>query len=144
MPQDQPQFAPANQGLGCPLLDALPHRHYVDDGLHIVELEVSDAMRGPGGAVHGGLVASLIDCAGASAVASASKRPPATSNLTVSYLAAGRVGPLRAQAKTLRIGRHHGVCDVRVYDVGKDDRLVATATVTVNFLDGAEFTSKAV
>ena len=89
-------------------------------------------------------MASLIDCAGASSIASASKRPPATSNLSVSYLAAGRVGPLRAQADTLRVGQHHGVCDVRVYDVGKANRLVATATVTVNFLDGTEFTSKAV
>jgi len=88
-------------------------------------------------------VASLIDCAGASAVAQASKRPPATSNLTVSYLAAGRVGPLRAEAEILRLGQNHGVCAVRVYDVGKDHRLVATATVTVSFLDGSGFTSRA-
>ncbi len=111
--------------------------------MHVVELDIGDPMRGPSGAVHGGLVASLIDCAGASAVTSASRRPPATSNLSVSYLAAARVGPLRAEATTLRIGRHHGVCDVRVYDVGKDRRLVATATVTVNFLDGTEFNPKA-
>lgn len=89
-------------------------------------------------------MASLIDCAGASAVAQASKRPPATSNLTVSYLAAGRVGPLRAEAEVLRLGQSHGVCNVRVYDNGMDNRFVATATVTVNFLDGTEFSSNAV
>jgi len=144
MPQQHSAAPDANQGLGCPLLDALPHRHIVDGGSHIVELDVSDEMRGPGGAVHGGLVASLIDCAGASAVAGASRRPPATSNLSVSYIAAGRVGPLRAQAETLRIGKHHGVCEVHVYDAGKDNRLVATAIVTVSLLDGAEFTSKSV
>ena len=77
--------------------------------------------------MHGGLVASLIDCAGASAVAQASKRPPATSNLTVSYLAAGRVGPLRAEAELLRLGQNHGVCSVRVYDNGMEDRFVVTA-----------------
>jgi uncharacterized protein (TIGR00369 family) len=114
----------------------------MDDGMHVVELDVGDEMRGPSGAVHGGLVASLIDCAGASAVAGASRRPPATSNLSVSFLAAARVGPLQARADVLRIGRHHGVCDVRVHDVGKDDRLVATALVTINFLDGSEFTPR--
>jgi uncharacterized protein (TIGR00369 family) len=144
MLEDQATLANTNQGLGCPLLDGLSHRHFIEDDSHVVELDISDEMRGPGGAVHGGLVASLIDCAGASAVAQASRRPPATSNLSVSYLAAGRVGPLRAHAEVLRLGQHHGVCDVRVYDIGKNRRLVATATVTVNFLDGTEFTSKAV
>jgi uncharacterized protein (TIGR00369 family) len=143
MIREQPQIAGENQGLGCPLLDALSHRHFVEEGVHIVELDVCDEMRGPSGAVHGGLVASLIDCAGASAVTGASGRPPATSSLAVSYLAAGRIGPLQARADILRIGRHHGVCDVQVYDVGKEGRLVATATVTINFLDGSEFTPKA-
>jgi len=73
------------------MLDALPHRHIVD----------GDA---------------LIDTAGACVVTRASKRPPATGhrppatpNLSISYLAAGRVGPIRAEAAALRIGRHHGV-----------------------------------
>lgn len=141
--QDLPRDG-ANLGLGCPLLDALSHRHFNDDGIHFVELDISDDMRGPSGAVHGGLLASLIDCAGASAIASASQRPPATSNLSVNYLAAGRVGPLRARAESVRIGQHHGVAEVRVYDVGRENRLVATASVTVNFLDGDDFVRKAV
>ncbi len=96
------------------MLYALPHRHIVD----------GDA---------------LIDTAGSCVVTRASKRPPATSNLSISYLAAGPVGPMRAEAAALRIGRHHGVCDVRVYDVGRDNRLIATVTVTINFLDGSNF-----
>lgn len=142
MLEDQPLVAGENQGLGCPLFDALPHRHILDGDEHIIELVVRDEMRGPGGAVHGGLVAILIDTAGACAVTRASKRPPATSNLSISYLAAGRIGPLRAEAAALRIGQHHGVCDVRVYDVGRDHRLIATATVTINFLDGSDFEQK--
>ena len=82
--EDEPLIARENQGLGCPMLDALPHRHIVD----------GDA---------------LIDTAGACVVTRASKRPPATPNLSISYLAAGRVGPIRAEAAALRIGRHHGV-----------------------------------
>jgi len=110
--------------------------------LQVVELDIVDDVRGPGGSVHGGIVASLIDCAGASAVAHASKRLVATTNLSISYLAAGRVGPLRALAECLRAGRNHGVAEVRVYDAGKDDRLVATAVVTLSFLEGTDFSSK--
>ncbi len=132
----------ADLGLGCPLLDRLSHRHSTDGDHQVVELDISDDLRGPGGSVHGGLLASLIDCAGASAVKHASGRLPATSNLSISYLAAGRIGPLRAVAKPLRIGKHHGVAEVHVHDVGKDQRLVATAFVTLNFLDGTDFSRK--
>ena len=126
--------------LGCPLLDRLPHA--IDPTGPVVELDITDDVRGPGGAVHGGLVASLIDCAGASAVAVASQRLVATANAAINYLAAGRVGPLRAVPSVLRIGQHHGVVEVRVYDAGKDDRLVATALMTLNFLSGEGFVRK--
>jgi uncharacterized protein (TIGR00369 family) len=128
--------------LGCPLLDALPHRHGVEGEQHHVELDITDEMRGPGGSVHGGLLASLVDCAGASAIARASGLPVATSGASLSYLSAARVGPLRASAVPLRMSRHHGVAEVRVFDAGKQDRLVATALVTVTFLAGHEFVRK--
>jgi len=144
MTQEHLPSVGANLGLGCPLLDSLSHRYSADGDCQVVELDISDNLRGPGGAVHGGLVASLVDCAGASAVARASGRLPATSNLSISYLAAGRVGPLRAVAEPLRIGKNHGVAEIHVYDVGKEERLVATALVTVNFLDGTDFTQKTV
>jgi uncharacterized protein (TIGR00369 family) len=120
--------------MGCPLLDQLTHRSFDDDGIHIVELEITDAMRGPGGAVHGGLVASLVDRAGAYAVARDSQRPVATSNVALSYLASANAGPLRAAASTLRIGRRQGVAEVKVYDAGRGDRLVATAVLTLSYL----------
>ena len=128
--------------LGCPLLDELPHRVELDGGIVAVELDVTDEMRGPGGAVHGGLVASLIDCAGAVAVARASARLVATSSSSISYLAAGRVGPLRAGATAIRIASHHGVADVRVCDAGHGDRPVASALVTLSFLPGEAFTRR--
>ena len=129
--------------LGCPMLDELPHRVRLDGDHVTLELDVTDEMRGPSGAVHGGLVASVIDCAGAYAVARASKRPVATANTSISYLAAGRVGPLMARASAIRIGSHHGVADVRVCDSGKGDRLVASALVTLSFLSGEAFTARA-
>lgn len=120
--------------MGCPLLDRMTHRSFDEEGIHIVELEVTEEMRGPGGAVHGGLVASLVDRAGAYAVARDSQRPVATSNVALSYLASASVGPLRAAATTLRIGRRQGVAEVKVYDRAREDRLVATAVITLSYL----------
>ncbi len=122
--------------MGCQLLDQLRHRSYDQDGVHIVELEVSDDILGPGGAVHGGIIASLVDRAGAYAVARDSQRVVATSNMALNYLALAEVGPLRAMASTLRVGRQLGVVEVKVVDAGRDDRLVATALVTLSYLTG--------
>src|ERR1700677_24943 len=80
--------------MGCQLLDHLRHRSYDQDGVHVVELEVSDDILGPGGAVHGGIIASLVDRAGAYAIARDSQRVVATSNMALNYLALADVGPL--------------------------------------------------
>jgi uncharacterized protein (TIGR00369 family) len=122
--------------IGCPFFDEIPHRMSpIPDGMS-VELDLIDSLRGPAGSLHGGAVATLVDVAGASAVAAASGRLVATSSSSVSYLAAGRVGPIRADAVVLRLATNHGVADVRVHDAGKDDRLVAVAQLTVSFLAG--------
>ena len=39
-------------------------------------------------------------------------------------------------ASTLRVGRQLGVVEVKVVDAGRDDRLVATALVTLSYLTG--------
>lgn len=128
--------------IGCPFFDQLPHRRTdLPDGV-AVELDLIDSLRGPGGALHGGAIATLIDVAGASAVAQASGRLVATSASSVSYLAAGRVGPIRAEASVLRLATNHGVADVRVYDTGKDNRLVAVGQLTLSFLAGDMFVAK--
>lgn len=129
--------------LGCPMLDELPHRLRVDGEHAVVELDVTDELRGPSGAVHGGLLAAVIDCAGAFAVFRATQRPVATANTSISYLAAGRVGPLQAHASAIRVGSHHGVAEVRLCDAGQDDRLIASALVTLSFLSGEAFTTRA-
>jgi uncharacterized protein (TIGR00369 family) len=120
--------------MGCPLLDQLTHRSFDDGGIHVVELEITEVMRGPGGAVHGGLVASLVDRAGADAIARDSGHAVAASNLTLSFLASATGGPLRAEATTLRAGRRQGVAEVKVYDAGRDDRLIASGVVTHSYL----------
>ena len=58
--------------MGCELFDGLIHRTYNDGATHVVELEITDEIRGPAGAVHGGMIASLVDRAGAYAAVQAS------------------------------------------------------------------------
>jgi uncharacterized protein (TIGR00369 family) len=122
--------------MGCPLLDQLPHRSYDDSGGHVVELDITDDIRGPVGAVHGGIIASLADRAGAYAAVQASQRAVVTSSIAMSYLSAATVGPVRAVASVLRAGRQQGVVEVRVHDAGRDDQLVATALLTLSFMPG--------
>jgi len=130
--------------MGCQLLDGLAHRSYDDGATHVVELEITDEIRGPAGAVHGGMIASLVDRAGAYAAAKASGRSVVTSTVSLSYLAAASRGPLSAAAVPLRVGRRQGVVEVRVHDRGHDDLLVATALLTMSFVSGRAPSPRAV
>ncbi len=115
------------------------------DGLHwrvvdqpagsvALEMEIRDDMRDPAGSLEDRLVASLAEVAGISAIGS-KVGPVATEHLGVSFLAPGWVGPIRATASAQRVGKEDGIADVRVIDRGKDDQLMAVATVTALILD---------
>ena len=132
----------ARFALGCEFFDRLPHRHVETDGVTAVEIDVTDELRGPAGSVHGGIVATLVDVAGASQLTRTTGRPVATASTSIQYLAAGRVGPIRASAIVLRASETLGVADVRVIDVGKESRLLAVAHVTCRFLAGDVFERK--
>jgi len=122
--------------MGCPLLEQIPHRSYDEAGAHVVEIEIVDEILGPAGAVHGGVIASIVDRAAAYAAVQARGSPVVTSGVALSYLDAATEGPLRASAVVLRAGRRQGVVEVRVHDVGNNNRLVATALLTVSYVAG--------
>ena len=67
-----------------------------DNGAVIAEMDIRDDLRGPVGSLEGGVVATLLDIAGASAAARAMGAMVATADMTVKFLAPGRVGPVRA------------------------------------------------
>lgn len=101
-----------------------------------VELELRPELCGPAGSLEGGVISTLVDVAGASAGALALRSASvATEHLSVSMLAPGRVGPVRATGSVLRAGRSGAVAEVRVVDRGQEDRLLAVALVTVRLLD---------
>lgn len=84
-----------------------------------------------GSVVHGGVIATLIDIAGATASASAARedaRGGATSTLTVSYLAPADGMDLEAEGVVIQRGRSQTVTEVNVR--GPDGTLVAKALVT--------------
>lgn len=88
-------------------------------------------MRGPAGALEGGIVSTLVDVAGASVAAAATRQLVVTQQMSISFLAPGRVGPIAAAGRTLRVGRDDVVSEVRVTDTGSHDRLIATGLVTL-------------
>jgi len=97
-------------------------------------LDVATGVRGPAGSLEGGVIATLVDCAGGAAAARALGAVVATEHMTVSFLSPGRVGPVRAEGRLLRVGRRDAVVDVRVLDTGKDGRLMAVAQMTMRSL----------
>jgi uncharacterized protein (TIGR00369 family) len=127
------------KGLGSVFFDQIDHRRFEVDGEMAIEIEVTDDHRGPAGSVHGGLVAMIIDVAGASALARGSERPVATAATSIQYLSAGRVGPVRAVGTVLRASDTLGFVEVRVYDMGKDERLMAVGNLTLKFLSGEAY-----
>ena len=119
---------PFHQSLGL-------HWNVIDDGSGAIaiEMDIRDDLRGPAGSLEGGVVTTLADVAGASAIGFGVGMV-ATQHISISFLAPGRVGPVRATAVPLRVGKHDGVAEVKVVDTGKEDRLMATALVTVRIL----------
>jgi uncharacterized protein (TIGR00369 family) len=122
--------------MGCALLDQFSRRTYDEGEVHVVELEITDEISGPVGAVHGGLLPILVDLAGAYAAAKASGSGEVTSAVSLSDLAAATDGPRWATAVPLRVGRRQGVIEVRVWAAGRNDALVATAALTLSIVSG--------
>ncbi len=88
-----------------------------------------------GDVVHGGVIATLIDVAGAAAAASGADagnlRGGATSSLNIQFLEAARAVSLRAVANVVRRGRRQVVSEVSVYAEGTDEAgLVAKALMS--------------
>ncbi|MCL4445454.1 MAG: PaaI family thioesterase [Actinobacteria bacterium] len=122
--------------IGTPFQKLLGLRWEIPDDGSVgmsVEMNMRDEFRGPVGSLEGGIISVLADVAGASAIAR-SAGMIATQHIALSFLAPGRVGPIRATGVPLRVGRDDGVAEVRIVDVGKDHRLMAVALVTVRIL----------
>jgi uncharacterized protein (TIGR00369 family) len=99
-----------------------------------LELEVDDRHLNPAGAVHGGLLATLVDTTMGAAVRSTTDdASPATSQLTVTYLRPGKPGRLQVSAKVGKRGESLTVCEAEVEQEGKT---LVHALATFALIDG--------
>ena len=80
------------------------------------------------GAVHGGILASLIDLTGLYAIIAAGGIAKATVDMRLDYHRAATNGPLRAFGRVVKLGKTISTADTRIID--DDDRLVASGRGT--------------
>jgi acyl-CoA thioesterase len=108
---------------------------HLADGRCSVTLRVGPEHTNPYGAVHGGVVYSLVDTAMGGAMVSrlAPGERCATLEVKINYLAPVSAGELRAEARLVERTSRIGVLEARVH---VDSRLIALATGTF-YIQGA-------
>lgn len=103
-----------------------------DDGEARLEIDVDDRHLNPHGAVHGGLLATLVDATMGAAVRSAADGAgAATSQLSVTYLRPGKPGRLVVTASVRKRGENLTVCEA---DVSQDSTSLVHALATFALL----------
>ena len=103
---------------------------YTDEGNAVVDLPYNPNLDHALGGVHGGVYATLLDCAGWFTAAAAHDVPCwiATAEMSVHFLAAVERTSLRAVGKLIRLGKRQDVAEMHLYD--EEGRLVGHATGT--------------
>jgi uncharacterized protein (TIGR00369 family) len=90
------------------------------DGTARLVVEVDARHLNPAGAVHGGMLATLVDTTMGAAVRSmVEEEVPATSQLTVTYLRPGKPGQLLVTASVSKRGDSLTMCEADVEQEGK-------------------------
>ncbi len=99
----------------------------------MLRLEADDRHLNPGGTVHGGALATLVDSAMGMALRTTTNEDevPVTIDLNVSYLSPGRTGTLTATAQLRKRGKRITIVEAEVVQEGDDgDDVVVLATGT--------------
>jgi acyl-coenzyme A thioesterase PaaI-like protein len=80
-------------------------------------------------------VAAVAEVAAESALRAATNEPVVVTDLQVTYLGFGRVGPVRSAVEVLGTGAGHGSARVELVDTGAENRLmtVVHAVATRDF-----------
>jgi uncharacterized protein (TIGR00369 family) len=101
-----------------------------------LEMAVGPRVTNPHGGLHGGLLATLLECGAAGlAVRAAGSENIVAGDLNVRFLAAVRQGPARVVGRVLRVGRRTITVQVEVIDVGDGRRVCAAGSVGYARLD---------
>jgi uncharacterized protein (TIGR00369 family) len=98
---------------------------------HVLELELRDELRNPWGIMHGAVASALVDVASVEAVTATKRAAVATADITLHFLAPGRIGPVAARTVVLGERADGTVVRVELVDRGANDRCMAVAVTTV-------------
>src|ERR1700755_2428893 len=106
------------------------------EGSVAMEMAVDERTVNTAGGLQGGLIATMADVTAGQLAARATPfgHGIATTDLFIRYLRPIKVGPARAVARILRLGKRSVVVQVDIYR-GNDDEIGATATVNFAAVD---------
>jgi uncharacterized protein (TIGR00369 family) len=130
-PPGPSSMALSDSGLDLPLLDALEIRT-IDAARGVLEAPVVPWALNSMGAMQGGVVATLVDAAGETALRHASGERLVVTDIQMTYLAFGKAGPIRTAVNVLSVSGARGVARIEVVDAGSDARRMAVARVTAS------------
>jgi uncharacterized protein (TIGR00369 family) len=125
------QWIPFNRFLGIKFAEV--HKGYAKLLLPFREEFIGDPMRR---ALHGGVISTMADVAGGTAVWTELPDPSlgrvSTIDLRIDYLLPGKTEDLLAEAKIVRQGNRVGVADVRLFHPSAPDATIATGKGVYN------------
>jgi uncharacterized protein (TIGR00369 family) len=101
----------------------------VDAAAGVVELPVREWAMNSMGALQGGIVAAVVEAAGEAALRAATGERVVVTDLQLSYLSFGKVGPLRTRTAVLASDTDHAVACVELFDTGAEARQMTFARV---------------
>lgn len=109
-----------------------------EEGAPVLRVDFSDAVQGRPGALHGGAISGLLETAGyallraklAEAEREGAMRPI---NLTVQFLASGKMRPTFAKARIVKLGRRTANLSVEAW---QDDPARPIASAVMNVMIG--------
>ncbi|MGH0037370.1 MAG: PaaI family thioesterase [Myxococcota bacterium] len=114
--------------LGAPFLSRIGLR-VVDAVCGVIEVDHSPYLQNHLKALQGGIVGTLVQAAAEESATAASGEPRVAMDISVQYLALGRVGPFRTRTRVLRHGAHGAAVRVELVDAGAGDKVLALAGV---------------
>ncbi|CEF67730.1 Acyl-coenzyme A thioesterase 13 [Strongyloides ratti] len=88
-----------------------------DEGKVKIEMEVTDELTNPGGTLHGGCSATLIDCITTFAcIATPQQKPGVSVDMTISYLSSAKPGDtIILEGNVLRLGKRIAFTEGSIY-----------------------------
>lgn len=104
-----------------PLLDEL-HVQVRDAARGEIDVPVIEWVLNSMGAMQGGVVATVAEVAAEVALRAATNEPLVVTDLSVTYLGFGKVGPVRSSVEVLAADPEHGCARVELVDAGADNR----------------------